>query len=334
MGLGIQESFLKGNRQHMPPRHFVLAIVLFWAATSGWLFHRDLWPKLRPGEPPPFTIDLAAEAQRNMPTTFWDVYRGDRRIGQAETAIRYREADDTFALYSRLSRLQMGPASPVQVDGMTSTYRVTRAGQLREIQVDVSLALILPVRLDVQGQIKGEVRNQSFAPHCTIRVPLLNREKKLDFEPVPVSANGNVLNPLHPVNRVAGLRPGQHWRMPLIDPLRDALAANFGTNVGACFLEAHVLPKTELVRWEEQDWPCLVIEYHGDDGTSARTWVRESDGLVLRQLAIFQDEQLVLQRGDTGPIGQVRPEPRPAKAAPGVLGVRNDNPPEKKPQVP
>jgi hypothetical protein len=300
-------------------------------ATTGWLFHRDLWPKLRFGEPPPFTIDLAAEAQRNIPATYWEVYHGDRRIGQMETAIRYSEPDDTFLLVSHVSRLQVGPGSPLRIEHMNSVYRVTREGQLREIQVDVSFALLFPVHIDIGARVEGEVRNQVFTPHCTLRSPTFMKKQELDLEPVPVSASGNVLNPLHPVNRVAGLRPGQHWRMPLVDPLRDALAAKLGTNLGARFLDAEVLPKTEPVRWGGQEWSCLVIEYHGDDGTSARTWVRESDGLVLRQLATVQGERLVLQRGDTGAIAPVSPM---SGGASGGAGTESVGPHKLKSQVP
>ena len=36
-------------------------------------------------------------------------------------------------------------------------------------------------------------------------------------------------------------------------------------------------------------------DWHGEEFT-ARTWVRQSDGIVLRQEAIFQGQTLVLER--------------------------------------
>ena len=49
----------------MPARPLLLAILFFWVATTGWLFYKELWPHLRSGQPPPYTIDLADEARRD-----------------------------------------------------------------------------------------------------------------------------------------------------------------------------------------------------------------------------------------------------------------------------
>ena len=63
-------------------------------------------------------------------------------------------------------------------------------------------------------------------------------------------------------------------------------------------LQAEVLPETKLLRWKDREVPCLVIEYRGDDST-ARTWVREDDGLVLRQEFSFWGDQIVMERDQT-----------------------------------
>ena len=113
---------------------------------------------------------------------------------------------------------------------------------------------------------------------------------------MPVSAHGSVLSPLHPVNRIAGLRPGQTWRLPLVDPIKDALTALAAGQPGAeIVLTAHVLPQTETLTWNNQPTECLVIEYQGDD-VSARTWVQVGTGLVLRQDSERDGERLSLVR--------------------------------------
>ena len=86
----------------MPARPLVLAITLFWVATTGWLFYRDLWPRLRPGEPPPYTIDLADEALRKGPKISWKVLRGTQKVGILNTWVTYRPQDDTFELNSEI----------------------------------------------------------------------------------------------------------------------------------------------------------------------------------------------------------------------------------------
>jgi hypothetical protein len=41
--------------------------------------------------------------------------------------------------------------------------------------------------------------------------------------------------------------------------------------------------------------PCRIIEYSGDEA-SGRTWVRESDGLVLQQEITIDGKNLILER--------------------------------------
>jgi len=284
----------------MPPRLMTLAILVFWMATTAWLFQRDIWPRLQSGQPPPFAIDLADEAQQPH-VARWSIYRGENKeskIGRARTWVAYRAADDTFELNSEIEKLELrGGAKSVQVPRLFSLYRVTRDGELREMTSDVKVVIL---GIEIHAQINGQVREQRFWPHCTLETALLGGKQELDIKPVEVSAHGTVLNPLHPVNRLVGLHPGQRWRMPLIDPLADALAAKvadaFSTAALAPrFLNAEVLPAGQMLRWNGQEVPCLVIEYRGDEMT-ARTWVRQSDGLVLQQEASQQEERLTLLR--------------------------------------
>src|SRR5260370_24488375 len=119
-----------------------------------------------------------------------------------------------------------------------------------------------------------------------------------------VSHRGSVFNPFQPVNKLRGLRLGQRWRLPTVDPLFDIVNAALSKMVpgfelpGLPVLQAEglptlqVLPPLELKPVEKElsppprrsTVPCLVIQYTSDD-ISARTWVRQSDGLVLRPAA-------------------------------------------------
>jgi hypothetical protein len=60
-------------------------------------------------------------------------------------------------------------------------------------------------------------------------------------------------------------------------------------------LQARVLTELQPMDWNGESHLCLIIEYRGEEHT-ARTWVRQSDGLVLRQEATAHGETLVLQR--------------------------------------
>ena len=210
----------------MPHRSLVLAIILFWVATTGWLFYRDLWPHLRSGQPPPYTIDLADEAQQSGPPTPWYVFRGDQQVGELLTWLNYRESDDTFELHSSAKRLDWGQVGPLRIsfDLLSCMYRVTRDGQLREIIANVTInvrgiGLLKMVRATATAHIAGKVKDQRFDPWGWLSVDGVLTH--LPLEPVEVPSEVSVLNPLHPINRVSGLRKGQHWQMPLLNPLDD-----------------------------------------------------------------------------------------------------------------
>ncbi len=278
----------------MPPRPIVLAIALCWLATSGWLFKKELWPRLRPGQPPPYTIDLADEARtHNIVPIRWRIYRKGQRVGVAKTRVEFREADDTFELHSEIESLDLGKESFVQFRTMREMYRVTRDGDLREIVADLGLSVRGPIPVRIEAHLRGEVKDQRFAPHCRIESSLMNQD--FDFDPVQVSSSGSILNPLHPVNRINGLRPGQYWRTPMMNPLRDVAANILGSRPAVRMLSAEVLPDLQLHWYNGRDRECHVIEFTGDD-VLAHVWVREKDGMVLRYDATIQGEEMVLER--------------------------------------
>src|SRR5471030_1683909 len=96
----------------MPPRFLTLTILAFWLGMTGWLAYRDLWPRWRAGEPPPYSIDLADEARRQSVPVLWTVYRRlpgmvkDERIGRLHTWVVYRDEDDTFELHGEMNNPQ------------------------------------------------------------------------------------------------------------------------------------------------------------------------------------------------------------------------------------
>jgi hypothetical protein len=132
--------------------------------------------------------------------------------------------------------------------------------------------------------------------------PLGNINKPLDSVPVPV---GQPLNPLMPVNRVSGVKPGRRWVVHENDPLKDAIAALVREKFGEYGLKlpeqkfepliGEVLSEAQNLDWNEQSVACWVIEYRRDE-VIARTWVRIADGKVLEQEAFQKGEQLTIVR--------------------------------------
>jgi len=280
----------------MPVRRYVLAIVLFWMATTGWLVYREWWAHHGGGEPPPVSIDLPDEWGQ---LTRWTVRLGNsnRKIGWTESNVRYNREDDTYNLHTHFQ--QFTPAGgepwPFPIKSMRGDYRITRLGELRGIEEEITLDF--PVLGEVKVNVKGTVERNILTPKLEI---LVGGRYEVECPPVEVSKHGSVLNPLQIVNAIRGVREGQRWRMPVFDPLGESVRAKLKLGEpGVRYASAEVHRAPEPIVWLGREEPCLVIDYHSEE-TSARTWVRERDGLVLRQEATLkgfgEDHHLVQDR--------------------------------------
>ena len=288
-----------------------MLIVAFWLGTMGWLVYRDLWPRWLPGEPPPFAIDLADEASEQR--VLWTVYKDQEDRGFAETSVRYHEADDTFEVGGVVKlwmRAAKGHGDPDQV--LEGRYRVTREGNLRQLSGTVRVVFPLAV---VVARLQGKVTGQDFVSQFSFSG--FSWDLHRDLKPVPVSNRGSVLNPLQPLNKLRGLRPGQHWRMPLVEPLADTLKAVAAPYLPGVFAQPSEVPMVDVevlpdvrplpelkIRPDTRYFPspprrfgtpCLVVSFTGDD-RSGRIWVREKDDVVLRQEVTLHNESWVLDR--------------------------------------
>ncbi|HEY7424802.1 MAG TPA: hypothetical protein VH682_11280 [Gemmataceae bacterium] len=312
----------------MPPRWLSAGIVAWWLAMMGWLFWHELWPNWRPGEPPQFHIDLVEEVRhRERPPTYWNVHhqnKGDakpRDTFRAKTWTDYQQEDDTFTFHAEL----MAQKTSLKLFGfkvtlMKSAYRVNRAGQLRDLEFKVNFSLQTPsggekkfweqqdnTEPPVQLKLWGEVRDDQFFAHCRADVLLATKHLEMDLPPAPVSHHASVLLPLHPVNRIHGLRPGQSWRQPLVDPIGDAFSA-LGAGGGIHYINARVLPQPQvLTGGGDPKMTCLVIEYEDEGQLVGRTWVEQDSELVQQQEAILDGDHWTMKRDN--PRRAVKPSP-------------------------
>lgn len=314
----------------MPPRWLCWLIAMFWVTTMGWLFWRDLWPSWRPGEPPPFQIDDVEEVHRRSASkTDWTVLRQVKSdpaepVFRAETSVDYDAEADAYTLNAKFtartspSSQKLRVVNHFRIESMTSAYRVDRAGHLLSLEAEVKGVLAPEGRgkdlfsratqllranttkgrdtdVPVELRIWGEVRGERFFGHCRAAArDYLEKPIEIDLLPTVVSYTGSVLMPLHPVNHIRGLRPGQSWHQPLVDPVRDALP---GFANGVRSLNARVLPQPQKLTIGEAEIECLVIEYtNGENETVGRTWVEQGDNRVLQQEAIAEDDHWIMQR--------------------------------------
>lgn len=313
----------------MPPRWLRWLIGMFWLMMTGWLFH-DLAPSWRSGEPPPFHVDVVDEVRKgNPPQTKWIVRRvkvGENafvKVFRGTTWVEYHNKEDTYALNAFLDvpKTPNPKYPPVEVakgfkiDSIKSTYHVARDGRLRALDAEVkarphfdwpggelfqrSLRMFLPQlakRLeDAQAvrHVSGEVRDEHFFGHCGA-AGLPRPPRPAELPPTAVSYTGSVLMPLHPLNQMSGLHPGQRWRQPILDPL---LVWRSGFSGSLPSLTARVLPQPHLLDLGDGEKSCLVIQYTNDEEqTTGRTWVGQSSNRVLKQEVILEDYHWIITR--------------------------------------
>ena len=309
----------------MPSRFASAFIVLFWLAATGYVVHRDVWPRLFADAPPPIQIDLVDEATSRVPVR-WLIYRGDEKIGSLTTELRYEEADDTFWFDNEYRQISIPYDVPglgvvtVYVPEVLSGVRVTRDGDLREqtlagtIEVRVPAGPRFVTLASAEADISGVVRDAVLYGHCRVDSSFgTSIDKELD--PVPVPA-GQVLNPMMPVNRLRGIRPGQRWVIRQVDPLARAMAASLNElaqdqsplgrlsgPLGANQtpeLVATVRSRAEaLTRRNGTTVDCWVIDYRsGPNAAEATTWVAVEGDRVIRQEARLLDDTLRFERED------------------------------------
>jgi hypothetical protein len=301
----------------MPSRWQCLLIVASWVAATGWLYYREMEPNLRTHEPPPYVIDLTAETQIVHPSVVWKVFQNDQtqESYRAKTRMEHQVDDDSFVLYAEVLPNRM-LSKPVQasllVQRLESSYRVSREGRLLAMNVEGKLSSrpvpwLPELGIEPEFQLKGTVAHQVLI--VQVLLPQLDgvmREAKSNFQ-IPISNNGALFLPLHPVHKIHGVRPGRTWRVPRLDPLDDAantlyrkLAFSSTQSTGR-FLSARVRDQKVPFPYDMgdgEDHVCWVIDYQGDEGESesATTWVEVDTDLVLCQEARRETGSLRLVR--------------------------------------
>jgi hypothetical protein len=291
----------------MPSRFSIVAIVVFWFATTGYVAYRELWPRLFASGPPPVGIDLADEAKQNIPAR-WTLSRNNQKIGKLTTQMKYHDAEDTFQFTYRYSQLALEQNGiKMLVPDATSDVRMTREGDLKEQTMSGKVEVLVgQAKFEGTIEVRGVVNNGILTGRGELKSSFIDFAG--DIDPVPVQ-RGQPLNPLQPVNRIANVRGGQQWIVSEYNPLQDALGSLFRKQLAKTHIPlGEAKPKETLIaevsatpqnlQWQNQDVACWVIEYRRKQDAIARTWVRASDGKVLRQEAFEGGETLAFDRED------------------------------------
>ena len=298
----------------MPSRFTVGLILLFWFGTIGHIVYRDVWPRLFGDVPPTVAIELIDEATQRTPTR-WTILRGDEQIGTLTTLMEYVERNDSFRFINTYNSVTFAfdpvpsiGAMSLHVPKLDVVIRMDRQGQLQEQRVNGSLELRSGKEtlyaID-DYEIQGKVQDGQLVGTARLKSAFFSIERELQPVPVP---QGQVLNPMMPVNRLTGVAPGQRWVIREVNPLRDAVVllvqelAKKAPVVGKMDLSgqpveliAEVADEPVTIEYGNDSLECWLIEYR-EEKVIARTWVSVADGRVMRQEAIGENDTLRFER--------------------------------------
>jgi hypothetical protein len=266
----------------MPPRSVTVVIVVFWLAMTAWLVRRDIWPRLAPGEPPPFTVHYADEQQTTHIPVRWTATRIP--AGTPEP-IKYHAS--TNVEYNREARPRAYVLGASMIPGeraenslqlytfrnLKSSYRASEEGRLLGFEVS---AVIAPGTLNPTGDLRVQFTGELKGGTCELawsRQGSGAASGKTHFE---VSLIGNVILPLHPLARMTGLSPGRSWGAWVFDPLGSLLT-------GPQLTWVHVSVRREVATlvWKGKAKRCRLVEYEGDN-VNGSIWVETTRDEVLQ----------------------------------------------------
>jgi hypothetical protein len=282
----------------MPPRSVVAAVLIFWLCANGWLVHREVWPRWRSSEPPPYAIDLTEEL--GHASVNWEILKKDKHIGSAVSRIE-RQRDRTFVLNIQF-HFDRFRVAILDVRKLGGVYHVTEDGELLGLSAFAGVAM-----KDKLGTMEMDLEMKGRVEDGVLLAEVFFDDKKVDLGELklPMAGRGAAINPLHPLNRLPGLTEGRRWKITLFDPLDALVRAKvpqldsvLGAVEGISVRELQAEVKADTLLWHDEQVDCLKIEYRvpGDDEPTASTWVRRSDGLVLQQHSKHALSEMTLRR--------------------------------------
>jgi hypothetical protein len=273
----------------MPSRWACVALLMFWAIATVGLIRRDVLPDLLIG-PPPDLRSVASADQSDRPTK-WAIlvaddatYQSTRSVGQAVTK-SIHEPDGRLRLESKvwfdsgglLKGTPFASRDDVRFD-VENECLIDASGNLVSFRAVVRAGGVDEPLLTLDGVFKDraiEVRARS-------PLPLLNLSKPRLF---PYEPKTLIQNALGPIDRLPGLAVGQRWEERVVSPLTGKIDV----------VKAEVARRAEIY-WDKSMTAAYEVVHKLPMGISARTWVRKSDGLVLRQEVPFPVVKLLIER--------------------------------------
>lgn len=274
----------------MANRIFVCAVVLLWVGSMSWLLVDKILPSFHEGEPP-----LAAGYEPGVPIA-WKVSWGDRDVGYAAsrrtpgvlgtTNLENRvvlEDVPLLDLVPALMRRVVGDIGSMKFDAKT-TLEFDSLDNFSKFDSYVEINDVSSV-LELHGKVNGAF------------LDLKVNFGDVRYEPkVPIASQAALSEALFPDAKLPYLYVGRRWTEEIYNPFHAPSAPIETVDVEVTGIETLTL--------EGVNHRVLRVEFSGPPAPGvpeearlqAIAWVRESDGIVLRQDVLISNSKLRFDR--------------------------------------
>jgi len=274
----------------MANRVFVCAVIVLWLGSMSWLLIDKILPSLHEGEPP-----LAAGFEPGVPVA-WKVSWGDREVGYAAsmrtpgvlgtTNLENRvilEDVPLLDLVPALMRRVVGDIGSMKFDART-TLEFDSLDNFSKFESRVAINEVSSV-LELDGKVNGAFLD--------VKVKFGD----VHYEPkVPIANQAALSEALFPDAKLPYLYVGRRWSEEIYNPFHTPSAPIETVDVEVTGIET--------LSMDGESHRVLRVEFSGppapgvpeDARLQAIAWVRQSDGVVLRQDVLISTSRLRFDR--------------------------------------
>lgn len=274
----------------MANRVFVFAVVVLWLGSMSWLLVGKILPSIKDGEPP-----IAAGYEPNVPVA-WKVTWGDKEVGFA-ASMRTPGVLGTTNLENRVvledvPLLDLVPALMRRVVGEMGSMKfdartVLEFDSLENFSSFRSTVAINEVSsvLELHGKVNGAF------------LDLKVKFGEMEYEPkIPIANQAALSEALFPDAKLPYLYVGRSWSEEIYNPFHAPSAPVETIDVEVTGIET--------LLFDGENHRVLRVEFSGqpapgvpeDARLQAIAWVRQSDGVVLRQDVLISSSKLRFDR--------------------------------------
>lgn len=264
-------------------------ILVGWIATTAWWFVRDVAPWLG-ADKLGYRQLLAKRASDE--STNWRVLIDGKQVGSILSGVQPK-TNGGFSVWSQamLKSSLVSSAVGIAGDGDFSvqlSVDVSPLGRLSTFEVRISMRSEMGAGTEF-GAVRGKVEGEELSLQPILNSQPMGQPIKIRFDPsTPIGGD------FSPTDKIPGLWVGRRWTTRVIDPQAVLLGGGFLSSGPPTREVVHSVVGSERIIWNEIAWDCFVVEDRHSDKIG-KTWVRSSDGLVLRQQAALGRSIIVME---------------------------------------